>query len=351
MNQETESAKKDKTVMVTGGSGYVAGWCMVRLLEQGYTVRATLRSLKKEAAVRATIAKAFPDTSRLSFVEADLTSDAGWDAAMQGVDYVLHVASPMTSAGKSSDPDALIRPARDGAVRVLKAALQANVRRVVMTSSMAAATPYPLTDTLSDETVWTNPATPNINAYRLSKLYAEQAAWDFMLAHGSREKLVTILPAAIFGPVLDPDASGSVDIFRQLLAGQMPALPRLAFNVVDVRDLADLHVRAMTAPNAAGERFLASGDIGTQDGVVWMKDIAAILKESLGEQARKVPTRNLPDVVFRIAARFNPELQQMVPLIGRRQRFSSAKAAKILGYQPRPLKETVVETAKSLADS
>jgi nucleoside-diphosphate-sugar epimerase len=327
---------------VTGGTGFVAGWCIVELLQRGYAVRATVRSPSKEAAVRATVASAVDAGECLSFVVADLAKDEGWDPAVAGCDYVLHVASPLNGDARG-DADALIDAAREGTLRVLRAATSAGVKRVVLTSSTAAATPAaPGADSVSDETVWTDLADRSINGYRRSKVLAERAAWDFMAAQNRTTTLTTILPVAIFGPVLSVGSLGSVGVIQRLLDGRPPVLPRFGFNIVDVRDLADLHIRAMTSPIAAGERFIASGEF------MWLSDMARTLRSRLGERATKVPTRGVPDFVVRTLARFIPALRTFTPLLGRRLTFSSAKARRVFDFAPRPAEATIVDCADSL---
>ncbi|MEI9932621.1 MAG: NAD-dependent epimerase/dehydratase family protein [Rhizomicrobium sp.] len=239
------------TVLVTGGSGFIGGWCVVGLLEKGYTVRTTVRNLAREAEVRTHLAKAAPDLSRLSFFAADLMSDAGWDAATQGCDYVLHVASPLGVA-EPKDPNVLITPAREGAKRAINAAIKAGVKRVVMTSSVAAchgddAKP----EYTSDETVWTDLTAPNVGAYTQSKTLAERAAWELIGEKGGVTSLATVNPSLVLAPVLSGDYSDSVQVVQRLLSGKVPGIPKLGFNIVDARDVADLHIRAMTAPEAA----------------------------------------------------------------------------------------------------
>jgi nucleoside-diphosphate-sugar epimerase len=332
-----------ETVLVTGGSGFVAGWCIALLLQRGYLVRTTLRSLSKEPAVRASIASAADSTDRLSFLAADLTKDEGWDRAMAGCDHVLHVASPL-GLDAPRDPEAVIAPAHDGVLRVLRSATKAGVKRVVMTSAATAATP-PLASaspSLSDETVWFDPAEPDVDAYRQAKRLAERAAWNFMKDHQGPTTLTTVLPGAVFGPVLTRENPGSVQVIGRLLQGRVPANPRPGFEVVDVRDLADLHLRAMTSMPAAGERFLAVGQF------MWMTEISQALRAQLGESASKVPTRRLPDVALRLLSLFDPALRAMTPRLGREHRHTSAKALRLLGWQPRPAVETLIDCARSL---
>jgi nucleoside-diphosphate-sugar epimerase len=332
-----------ETVLVTGGSGFVGGWCVVELLKRGYAVRTTVRSLSKAPAVYAMVAKAVDPADRLEFFAADLTQDEGWDEAVAGCDYVLHVASPLVG-NDPRDPDSFIIPARDGTLRVLRAATRAGVKRVVMTSSTAASCP-PVDSGDSfdnDESLWTDPSHPSINPYRQSKTLAERAAWDFMDEALSSTTLTTILPSAIFGPVLTTENLGSVQVISRLLSGRLAGTPRLGFSIVDVRDLAQLHIRAMTTPEAAGHRFIAAGDY------LWMADIARILRSQLGDRASKVPTRGLPDFVLRIASLFDPPLRFLTPSLGRKHTFTSAKAQRMLGWKPRPVTATLIDCAESL---
>jgi dihydroflavonol-4-reductase len=329
-----------ETVLVTGGTGFIAGWCIVELLQRGYPVRTTVRSAAKEEAVRAAIASAIDAGDRLTVVVADLTNDDGWDAAVAGCDYLLHVASPL-GAQTPRDANALIGPARDGTLRVLRAAAKAGVKRVVMTSAAAAARPPLDSNRASDETIWADPADPQFDAYRVSKILAERAAWDFMTG-AQPTTFTTILPGAVFGPVLTTDNLGSVQIIQRLLAGSPAGIPRLGFSVVDVRDLADLHIRAMIAPEAGGQRFIAAGDF------MWMEDIARTLRSRLGARANRVPTRRLPDFIVRFLARFLPHLRMVTPVLGRTTSISTEKARRLLGFSPRPAATTIVDCAESL---
>jgi dihydroflavonol-4-reductase len=230
-------------------------------------------------------------------------------------------------------------------LRVLRAAVKAGVKRVVVTSSVAASSPSlggDGSDGISDETVWTDPHDKNLDTYRLSKTLAERAAWDFIKSEGGNTTLVTVLPGAVLGPVLSPDGLGSVQIVQRMLNGKMPGTPRVGFSIVDVRDVADMHVRAMTTPAAAGQRFIAAGDY------MWLSEIAAMLKGKLGARAAKVPTRGLPDFVLRLLSIFDRDLKVVTPTLGQRRAFSSAKAQAALGWAPRPAATTVVDCAESL---
>jgi dihydroflavonol-4-reductase len=331
-----------KSVLVTGGTGFVAGWCIVELLRRGYTVRTTVRSQAKERIVRETISSFVESDERLSVFIADLNLDDGWELAMDGCDSVLHVASPL-GISNSLSPEELVATARDGTIRVLGAARNVGVRRVVMTSAAAAATP-PLQDgdSFSDESVWFDPYESQVDAYRQSKRMAEKAAWDFMRTCDCGMALTTILPGAVFGPALSTHSLGSMQVIERLLQGRVPATPRLAFEVVDARDLADLHIRAMESELAAGERLLAVGEL------MWMSDIAHSLREHLGPLASKVPTRALPDFVFRLLSLLDPSLRAMAPRLGREIRHTSQKARALLGWQPRSAVITLIDGARSL---
>lgn len=332
-----------ETVLVTGGSGYIGSWCVIGLLQQGYVVRTTVRDLAKADAARAAIASVVDPGNRLSFHAANLTSDDGWDAAVDGCDYVLHVASPLGVA-EPKDPDVLIKPAREGARRAISAAIKAGVKRVVQTSSVAATSrDEHAGDWTADESVWTDPQGRGVSAYAKSKTLAERAAWELIETAGGKTTLATVNPALVLGPVISRDFSDSVQVVERILTGRIPGLPRLGFNIVDVRDVADLHIRAMTAPQAAGQRFIAAANYA------WMTEIAAILKSGLpSAAAAKVTTRRVPDVVLRIVGLFDKELGSVAPGLGRRHDFNSGKAQKLLGWKPRALNETILDCANSL---
>ena len=329
-------------VLVTGGSGFVGSHVVLQLLEAGHDVRTTVRSLDREAGLREMVKGAGVDSSgRLTVLAANLEHDRGWAEAAAGCEYVIHVASPMPAAAPRNE-DEVIRPARDGVLRVLKAARDAKVRRVVMTSSCGAVYyGHPPRTTPFDETSWTD-IDGDMSAYVRSKAIAERAAWDFMSSDGGSLELTTINPSGIFGPILGPDFSSSIELVTRLMNG-MPGVPRLYFGVVDVRDVADLHVRAMTHPSARGERFIAtSGDIMS------MLAIARVLKEQLGSRAKKVPTRQLPNWLVRFAALFQPTLRPLLPLLDSTRRATSEKAERVLGWRPRPPQEAILATAESL---
>ena len=333
-------------VLVTGASGYVAGHCILRLLKDGYRVRGTLRSLKRASEVRQWLAKARGGSDpgdALSFVEAELTVPKGWDPAMEGVRYVLHVASPIPSS-MPKHPDDLIVPAREGTLNVMRAASRTSVRRVVQTSSLSAVS-YGRDDPnshLFTEADWTDPDHKDNVPYTRSKTIAERVAWAELPKLPRPLEWVAIDPGLVLGPVLDKDSSASVQIVAKLLKGEIPGLPRFGYPIVDVRDLADLEVRSMTAPQAAGLRYIGSGPF------ISMSEIANVLKKRLGDKAKKVPTCKLPDWVVRLVGLFDSEVRGQLFELGKVRRPSSAKAEKDLGWSPRPWEDTIVETATSL---
>jgi dihydroflavonol-4-reductase len=332
----------DGTVLVTGGSGYIGGRCVASLLQQGYVVRTTVRDLAREPGVREAIGKAVDPGNRLSFHAANLIADDGWDAAVKDCDYVLHVASPL-GVVEPKDPNELITPAREGAKRVLGAAIKAGVKRVVMTSSVAATGRRDKGDWVADESDWTDGDDPRETAYARSKTLAERAAWALVKSAGGATTLAVVNPALVLGPVLSKDVSDSIQVVERLVTGRVPGIPRLGFNIVDVRDVADLHIRAMTAPEAAGERFIAAGQWAS------MVEVAAILKRRLDPAAgARVPTRKVPDFLIRLVGLFDKEIGSVTGDLGRRQVFSSAKARARLGWQPRPLEDTIFDCATSL---
>jgi len=332
------------TVLVTGGSGFIASHTILQLLAARYKVRTTVRNLSRESEFRAMLRNGGADPGeQLSFVAAELTSDAGWPAAVSGCEYVLHIASPFPSQ-VPKDENELIIPAREGALRVLRASRDAGVTRVVLTSSFAAiGYGHPERQEVFTEKDWTDPNGADVMPYTKSKTLAERAAWDFIDREGAGLELSVVNPVGVFGPVLGPDYATSVMLVEKMLNGALPGVPRMAFGVVDVRDVADLHLRAMTNPAAKGERFLAvAGDF------MWLIEIARALKNRMGEQAHRVPTRQLPDWLVRLARFKDPAVSQIIPELGKWKNATSEKAQRILGWSPRPREESVVATGESL---
>jgi nucleoside-diphosphate-sugar epimerase len=312
-------------VLVTGGSGYVGTQLIAALLRDGTTVRTTVRSLDGEAGLREAARRGGADDASLEVVTADLTADDGWPGAVAGCEGIYHVATPMI---QPKDPDDLIVPARDGTLRVLRAARDAGARRVVLTSSFAAVgyTPKPSAD--YTEADWTDPDTPGLHPYPRAKTIAERAAWDFIEHEGAGTELVVVNPTFILGPTLTTQARSSLQMIKAMLDGKMSVVPRQRFGVADVRDVADLHIRAMATPEAAGQRFLALADGPT----ISYLQLAQILRDRLGPLAERVPTEEAP----------GDEPPDLV--------IHNDRARNELGWRPRPAETTIVETAESLRD-
>lgn len=331
-------------VLVTGGTGFLGSHTIAQLLTAGHTVTTTVRSLARRPDVERMLkAAGSPNADGVSYVEADLTADRGWDRAVNRADYVLHVASPFPGARPEHEDDVIV-PARDGALRVLRAARAAGVRRTVLTSSFAAVGyGHGPTGGVFDEDDWTRTDGPGVSAYIKSKAVAERAAWDFVQNEGDGLELTVVNPVGIFGPVLGPDYATSIRIVHAMLTGGMRAAPPIWTNTVDVRDAADLHLRAMTAPGAAGQRYLAlAGE------PVSFHHIALTLRERLGEAAAEAPTRSAPAWLLRLLATVRPALRETVPQLGVVRRASNAKARKELDWVPRSNEDAVVATAESL---
>lgn len=328
-------------VLVTGGSGFIGVHCIVALLKAGQQVRTTLRSLMRADEVRAMVKEGGADPSGLSFVVADLAADAGWKAAVAGCEYVIHPASPTPAVQARTDDDFII-PARDGVLRVLRAARDAGVKRVVLTSAFGAIVygkepkqgPYLETDWSSEES-W-------VPLYQRSKTMAERAAWDFVKREGGSLELSMVNPVGVLGPALGPDTSHSLAIIKQMLGG-LPGNPKIQSPYVDVRDVADLHVRAMTNPAAKNERFIAAAP-----GTYSLPDIARVLKSRLGHAGARVSTREFPNFLIRVMALFNPAAKAVLPHLGAVRLTSSEKATRMLGWQPRSFEEAVVASAESV---
>jgi len=313
-------------ILVTGASGYVGTQLLAALLRAGQRpVRAVVRTAAKEDGLRAAVRRGGADDAGLTVVTADLMSDDGWKEAMNDVDEVYHVASPIPAA-QPDDPDELIVPAREGTRRVLRAARDAGARRVVLTSSFAAIGYTPKPDGEFTEDDWTDPDMPGLAPYPRSKTIAERAAWDFIASEGGGTELTVVNPTFILGPPLTAETGSSMHLIKAMFSGQMAVAPRQRFGIVDVRDTADAHLRAMAAPGAAGKRFLAVSDHPP----LTFLEFAGFLRERFGSLADKAPTEQAPG-------------GELPPTVIRNDR---AKAE--LGWRPRPLAETVDDTVAEL---
>ena len=331
-------------VLVTGGSGFIAGHAILQLLAAGHQVCTTVRDPKRADEVRAALAAGGARSSEpLSFVIVSLEADGGWVEAVAGCAYVLHIASPFPP-GAPKHEDELIVPAREGALRVLRAARNAGVKRVVLTSSFAAiGYGHPPQDAPFDETYWTDLSAPGLSAYVKSKTLAERAAWDFVAREGGKLELSVVNPVGVLGPLLGRDLATSILLMQRVMNGGVPGWPRLYFGLVDVRDVAELHILAMTHPAAKGERFLAAGG-----DTMAIAEMAVAVKRRMGAAASRVPTRQLPDWLVRLGALVDPTLKNTVGELGKRKRVTSAKAQRLLGWSPRSNEDALVATGESL---
>ena len=336
--------RKNQLVLVTGGTGFIAAWCIIQLLAAGYPVRTTIRSQKRENDVRDMLkAGEATNLDSLSFAITDLCKDEGWKEAVHGCTFVLHVASPLPPGAPKHEDD-LIIPAREGTLRVLRAARDAGVERVVITSSMAAiAHNHQHSDKVYNEEIWSETDNPDIKPYEKSKTLAERAAWDFIKEEGGSLELAVVNPGIVLGPVLGPDFSTSIQLVQRLLNGSLPGCPQLSFGVVDVRDVADLHLRAMTDSKANGERFIA-----VEPPEMTVAEMAKALRERMPEATKKVPTREVPNFLIKLVGWFDPTVGLIVPELGRSRRITNEKAKRLLGWQPRSIADSLQATAESL---
>jgi nucleoside-diphosphate-sugar epimerase len=336
------SADPSQTVLVTGGSGYLAGWVIAEVLDAGYSVRTTLRTPSREQEVRDSVARISDHVDRLSFATADLTKDEGWADAAAGCKYVLHVASPFPPT-QPKDPDDLIVPAREGTLRVLKAAIDAGAERVVVTSSVAAIDKPEgeMPGRILTEADWTDGDSAQNTPYSRSKTIAEKSAWEYLEERGQRNKMATVNPGAIIGPTLNDDTSFSLQLVERMLKGE-PAVPKLGFSIVDVRDIAALQLAAMTTPEAGGKRFIGVARFA------WMSEVAKILRDELGADASKVPKREAPNFLIKAMGIFDGSVRSIVPSLGVKTEYSHDQASNVLGWEPRPIEQSVIDCARSL---
>jgi len=330
-------------VLVTGVSGFLGGHVALQLLEAGYVVRGSVRDLKKADKVRDTLSRAGAEVSRLEFVALDLMSDKGWAEAMQDVRYVQHVASPFVTS-MPSDKMELIRPAVEGATRALEAAFAARVERVVLTSSMAAVM-YGYDKSRTQPFIaadWTNLEGRDVNAYVESKTRAERTAWQIAERHGRSGDLAVINPGAILGPLLDEDPGTSAALVQRLLNGSVPAAPNFAFVIVDVRDVAALHIAAMTSEKAGGHRYPAG------NGTYTLMELGAMLRAELPDRAGKLPRFQAPDWAVRLLGVFDKDIRGNLGELGVVKRTDALDAKALLGRPFISAKDAVVATGRSL---
>lgn len=339
-----ENSNKGKLVLVTGGTGFVGSHCIAKLLQDGYSVRTTIRTLnRKDEVIEMLRNGGITSFENLSFVETDLMSDTNWNVAVNGCEYVLHVASPI-SLSNPKDESIFIKPAVEGTIRVLKAARDNGVKRVVFTSSLGAIYyGHPPTERPFTEEDWTNIENKNLSAYVKSKTMAEKAAWKFMSEEGGNLEFSVINPAGIFGPTLTPILTTGFQIIKGLLDGSTKATPNVKFGIVDVRDLADLHIIAMQHPLAKGQRFIAQ--IGV---TLSLHEIAMILRKNMGGKGKRVTTKILPDWVIRVASPFSALAKNLAPQLNEIKNVNSEKAKRILGWKPMTNEEAILASAESL---
>lgn len=329
------------TVLVTGIGGFLAGHIGLQLLEQGYQVRGTIRRIEDEQIIRKNLSALDASKSQnLHFVQADLNDDAGWDQAIEGCRYAIHTASPFPP-GFPENEEALIQTARDGALRVLRAAKRGRVKRVVLTSSIAATNHGDGLAPFTEEN-WTDPESLRATPYYKSKTLTERAAWAFAREAGL--DLVTINPSVILGPLLGKSFGTSVGLIHQLMAGQFTGIPRFGFSVVDVRDAADAHILAMTNPEAGGQRFIVGGKF------FWLREVVAVLASAFPDYAARLPTGEVPDEVVREMAKSDPNARTIVHELNRDLSVSSAKAHRVLGWRTRSEEESIRASAQSLME-
>ena len=332
-------------VLVTGISGFIAKHVAFELLSKGYSVVGTVRSIAAEEQTRATLSTIGADLSRLSFIELDLGRDEGWAEAVQDIDYIQHIASPFPME-LPKDREALVPEAVEGTLRVLKAALNEKVKRVVMTSSMVAMMyrPNRATKYRVGEADWTDPDWPALGAYVVSKTRSERAAWEFVGLMGAPKALTTVNPGFVLGPSLDDKLGTSIKVIEALMTGKYPAVPPATYPIVDVRDLANVQVKAMKTKMAAGRRLISAGES------LSLKQIAKILKRSFPSYSRSIPTTELPGMMIRMAALVDPALKAVVPDIGCKLYAEREYVEKMLKQTFRSPEEAVVAAAQSLVD-
>ncbi|MDH5654675.1 MAG: aldehyde reductase [Spirochaetia bacterium] len=339
--------EKNVQVTVTGGSGFIGLHIIIKLINQGYRVKTTIRNLKRENEIRSIISKYTQhDKGDLTFFEADLLFDSNWDEAVKGSSYVLHVASPFFMDKPKNADEELYRPALEGTLRVLKAAnRESTVKKIVLTSSMAAVSyghPPPINESVLDEDTWTNIDGADVVPYHISKTIAEKAAWDFIADEGKRLELVVINPSAVLGPMLKKEFGTSAAIVTKLMDGSVPALPKIGFQIVDVRDVADAHIKAMNLPDANGKRFIVT------DRFLWYSEIAKILSDEFKTFGYKIPSLTLPHSMVRFYSIFDPATRSVLNELGVHRKLNNARMVNLLGIRPIRAEDSIIETARTL---
>lgn len=329
-------------VLVTGGTGFIAGHTILALLKAGYRVRATIRNLERANNLRKTIEENGGDVERLFFAEADLNNDAGWADAVHGCDGIFHIASPFP-LDVPKDPQEIIAPAVNGTLRVLNAAKEQGIDRIVLTSSLVAVS-YGRggRDELFSEEDWTDPDGKDVSPYVQSKTLAEKAAWDFVAEHAPGMKLSVINPGVVLGPLLSPSHGTSVELVRKMMAGEFPGVPHAGFCVVDVRDVAELHVKAFQSEAAIGERFVCS------EKWMWLRDVGREVKVQFHDKGRKAPTTELPGFMVRLVSLFDKSVRPVLIELDQKRDTDNSKAKTLLDWKPRPAEEAIIATGEGL---
>lgn len=333
---------ENKKVLLTGISGYIGNHCAVELLKNGYSVRGSVRSLSKFKQLTQVIKKEIDPKGNLEFCELDLLNDSGWDKAMKGCDYVLHVASPFINI-EPKDENEYIKPAVEGTMRALKSAKKAGIKRVVLTSSMVSMLDNANKSIDIDFNSWTNVKAKNVSAYAKSKTLAEKSAWDFIKSQNQDEamELTVINPGPVFGPTLSGNLEGaSMGMFKQMMSGEMPMVPQAAINMSDVRDVAKIHVLALENPKANGKRFIV-----TTENPYKFQEVAQILKSNGYE---KVSTKLAPNFLLKFMGNFNREARSMRAFIGNTYNGDTSSTMRTFDWKPISFQKTVLDTAKSI---
>ena len=338
---------QDKTVLVTGGSGFIATHCILKLAAAGYKIKSTIRNLERASELNKILDRAGSTYERLNKIEvnwfrADLTQDEGWAEAVKGCDYVMHVASPV-ALEEPKDENDLIIPAKEGTMRVLKAAAEEGVKKVVLTSSVAAIIYGHEKDSFNEDD-WTDTDTDGSSAYNKSKTFAEKAAWDFINSDECTMELSVINPSLVLGPVLETDPGASVEVVKRFLDGGFPLAPNISFGIVDVRDVAELHLLALESSQASGNRFIASSE------TMAIPYISKTLREKIPEYEKRFPKRTAPDLLIKLIGLFSPLMKTVANQLGKTKELDNSKAKNILGWQPRSGEESVIASAESLIE-